>query len=165
MPADETDADDLFGDLDDEEPAIKAPADDSDDLFPADDAGDDDLFPADDEEAPADESDDDLDDLFGKKNRDVNRQNAAATVNKSDATQAVQVSETTTPFRSWIDNTGRYKTIGRLVNISETHVRLLKDNGRFSTVPKRRLSQNDLDYVERMAKKMGTEDFEKIAKR
>lgn len=53
--------------------------------------------------------------------------------------------------REWVDNTGRYQTRGRLVSFLDGHVRLLKDNGRTTTVPLTRLSQNDLEFVNRQA--------------
>jgi len=53
--------------------------------------------------------------------------------------------------RDWVDNTGRYTTRGRLVTFLDGHVRLIKDNGRTTTVPLYRLSQNDLEFVNRQA--------------
>jgi hypothetical protein len=53
--------------------------------------------------------------------------------------------------REWIDNTGQYKTRGRLIAFLDGHVRLLKENGRTTTVPLVRLSENDLDFVNRQA--------------
>jgi hypothetical protein len=53
--------------------------------------------------------------------------------------------------RVWVDNTGHYTTRGRLVAFLDGHVRLLKDNGRTSTVPLARLSENDLEFVNRQA--------------
>jgi hypothetical protein len=53
--------------------------------------------------------------------------------------------------REWVDNTGRYATRGRLVSFLDGHVRLLKDNGRTTTVPLARLSENDLEFVNRQA--------------
>lgn len=80
------------------------------------------------EEAPTEEADD-LEDLFGQNLRRKG-------------------------MRVWTDNTGRYRTVGRLVVIAKTHVRLLKDNGRHTTVPLHRLSHQDLDYVMVVAKKL-----------
>jgi hypothetical protein len=53
--------------------------------------------------------------------------------------------------REWVDNTGKYTTRGRLVSFLDGHVRLLKENGRTTTVPLTRLSQNDLEFVNRQA--------------
>jgi hypothetical protein len=53
--------------------------------------------------------------------------------------------------REWIDNTGQYKTRGRLITFLDGHVRLLKENGHTTTVPLYRLSQHDLDFVNRQA--------------
>jgi hypothetical protein len=53
--------------------------------------------------------------------------------------------------RDWVDNTGRYSTRARLVTFLDGHVRLLKENGRTTTVPLARLSENDLEFVNRQA--------------
>ncbi len=53
--------------------------------------------------------------------------------------------------RDWVDNTGHYSTRARLVAFPEGHVRLLKENGRTTTVPLARLSQADLEFVNRQA--------------
>jgi hypothetical protein len=50
-------------------------------------------------------------------------------------------------MRLWTDNTGKYHVMGRLVMVSQTHVRLLKENGRYTTVPFSRLSQPDIAFV------------------
>ena len=57
-------------------------------------------------------------------------------------------------MRVWTDNTGSYQTVGRLVVIAKTHVRLLKDNGRYSTVQLTRLSERDVEYVMAVAVKL-----------
>jgi hypothetical protein len=54
-------------------------------------------------------------------------------------------------LREWVDNTGRYSTRGRLIQFVDGAVRLLKENGRTTTVPLVRLSQNDLEFVHRQA--------------
>ena len=124
-PAEEDDdSDDLFGEEEDEEAAAE---DDSDDLFgePAEEADEDsdDLFgePAE-EDTPAEEeeeADEDVDDLFGAKS----------------------------PLRTWTDDTGEYKTVGRLVEVLDGKIRILKENGRLTTVPLSRLSQADMNYA------------------
>ena len=53
-----------------------------------------------------------------------------------------------TPVRTWHDNTGNFEVTGRLVDVQPDAVRLLKDNGRFTTVPLRRLSPVDRQYVD-----------------
>ncbi len=59
-----------------------------------------------------------------------------------------------TEVRKWRDNTGTFEVTGRLVVVMPDKVRLLKDNGRFTTVPMRRLSNEDRQYVEQtLAKK------------
>ncbi|MFC1759786.1 SHD1 domain-containing protein, partial [Planctomycetota bacterium] len=70
------------------------------------------------------------------------------------------------PYRLWTDDTGEYRTVGRLVQITETHVRMLKDNGKLSTVSKTRLSKADLKYTAQMESVLGTHDeFDVVALR
>jgi hypothetical protein len=52
-----------------------------------------------------------------------------------------------TAMRVWTDNTGKHRVLARLVSVSETHVRLLKENGKYTTVPFERLSDGDLAFV------------------
>ncbi len=52
-------------------------------------------------------------------------------------------------LRTWTDNTGRHQVRGRLMVVTATHIRLLKENGRFTTVPRERLSSEDLAFVAR----------------
>ena len=59
------------------------------------------------------------------------------------------------PMRTWSDNTGKYKINGRLFSIMDGNVKLLKENGRFTTVPIRRLSEDDLRYVHEQAAAAG----------
>ena len=54
-------------------------------------------------------------------------------------------------MRQWVDNTGNFSCRGRLVRFLDGQVRLVKDNGRTTTVSLARLSANDLEFVERQA--------------
>lgn len=54
-------------------------------------------------------------------------------------------------MRRWVDNTGRYSCNGRLLRFVDGQVQLLKENGRTSTLPLYRLSDNDLQFVHRQA--------------
>ena len=100
-----------------------------------------------------DDAGDDLDDLFGSAPQaDV-------------PTRVVKQKIESPQVRTWTDNTGKYQTVGRLVKVGETHVRLLKDNGRFTTVSKKRLSQDDLAYVNEMVKVLGIETIDLVARR
>jgi hypothetical protein len=51
------------------------------------------------------------------------------------------------PMRRWVDSTGTHQTRGWLVEATATHVRILKVNGRFTTVTLDSLSPADRDYV------------------
>jgi hypothetical protein len=62
-------------------------------------------------------------------------------------------------MRTWVDNTGRYSCQGRLVRFMDGYVRLVKDNGRMTTVPLYRLSANDLAFVNRQASAGPQETF------
>ncbi len=50
-------------------------------------------------------------------------------------------------FRVWVDNSGAYQIKARLSVIYSDKVKLLKDNGKFTTVPLSRLSEADFGYV------------------
>jgi len=50
-------------------------------------------------------------------------------------------------FRTWNDNSGDFSVSARLSVIFPDRIRLLKDNGKFTTVPLNRLSPPDQQYV------------------
>jgi hypothetical protein len=52
-----------------------------------------------------------------------------------------------TANRTWVDNTGTFKTEGRLILIGDGFIRLLKSNGNTCTVPNDRMSKADANYV------------------
>ena len=53
--------------------------------------------------------------------------------------------------RSWVDNTGQFSCVARLVAVEGGSVKLLKINGKTATAPLSRLSQSDLLFVNRQA--------------
>ena len=50
-------------------------------------------------------------------------------------------------YRTWVDNTGRHTTRGRLVKIVHGKVQILKATGHTTTVPIYRLSRADLAFL------------------
>lgn len=147
-PPAEAPADDLFGEPTPAAPAEAAPMDD---LFgepaapatpPADAPAADDIFgtppatPADPAApaTPAEPAKDSLDDLFGSESASV----------EADSFAGGRV-------RVWIDNTGEFSTEGRLVEVGEDFIRLLKSNGRTCTVTHSRLCAADVAYVAAIA--------------
>src|SRR5262249_23498914 len=52
-------------------------------------------------------------------------------------------------LRVWTDNTGKHQVNARLVSVGATSVRLLKDSGKYTTVPFYRLSVEDQEFVGR----------------
>jgi hypothetical protein len=54
-----------------------------------------------------------------------------------------------TEFRTWVDDTGRYRVVARVVAVQDDTVRLLKENGRYASVPLARLSPDDAQYIQR----------------
>ena len=68
-------------------------------------------------------------------------------------------------MRTWTDSTGSFEVIGRVYDISVGSVRLLKDNGRFTTVPMHRLSRADQDYVDQVVADYGRGVVEELAAR
>jgi hypothetical protein len=116
-----------------------------------------------------DRTPDDLNDLFSRLPATPATEAAPATAATpaatSSSTQSVTRSAEALPFRLWVDNTGHYRTQGRLVNVTPTHVRLLKENGHFTTVDKTRLSAADLQYVQQITQQLGAEYFDQLARR
>lgn len=139
-------AEDPLGGLDEDAPA----ADDMLDDLPADDAGD---------------AADSLDDVL---NDSTNLSEPAADVlgfREAAPPTAVATEPVAPIFRQWTDNTGRFQTTARLVRVTDTSVRLLKENGRYTTVQKSRLCPEDLEYVEVMAKQLQQDDANQFASR
>ena len=68
-------------------------------------------------------------------------------------------------MREWADNTGTFRVVGRLVKINDDSIRLLKENGNFSTVPLRRLSAGDMELVNLIVKNMGAGEIGQVAAR
>lgn len=103
------------------------------------------------EASPAKDAVDDLFEDPPKKASDVAVADAPATV------QPVALASIKNPLaieaqeRNWRDDTGQYGCRGRLVLVTEGKVRILKDNGRYTTVPFDRLSEADLEYVRQEA--------------
>ncbi len=141
-----------------EEPAAK-PSEEVEDLFKDSDA---EKKP---EEKPAEKSED-VEDLFKETDkktsgRPVGTQQANLDLNQEleqlFADPADQVphaaQETASPgaMRDWTDNTGKYHVRAKLVRIGQGHVRLLKETGKYTTVPFNRLSAGDLAFVRRHA--------------
>lgn len=58
------------------------------------------------------------------------------------------------PVRRWFDDSGSHDTVGRLVEVHPDHVRIMKLNGRFTTVPRSRLSAADQSYVTTMGERL-----------
>jgi hypothetical protein len=119
--------DDLFKDLDDTKDGNKAAASEA---------------PT---EAPVQPENKEIEDLFSDP------QAAPMTAVEKPVPAQVAKSEPTSDMRTWIDNTGKYEIRGRLVVVGKTHVRILKESGKFTTVPFGRLSQADLAFVRQQA--------------
>jgi hypothetical protein len=66
-------------------------------------------------------------------------------------------------MRRWQDNTGKFSVNGKLFEILDGKVRLLKDNGRTCTVPMYRLSPADADYVRLVIARLGTGSLGQLA--
>ncbi len=147
-----------------EEPApAPKPGNDVDDLFKdADDkTAPEKTEPAEEPEAPKTEKSDDADDLF--KEADDKDKKAAAVRSANDESLAKLRAEIEDLFgepadatvsnsmRLWSDNTGKFQVYARLISVNDTHVRLLKDTGKYTTVSFNRLSRADLAFVRQHA--------------
>jgi hypothetical protein len=127
-PAADESSDDLFGGT--EESATETPA--ATDSAPAE-------TPAADEApaegaAPEDGKAEGSDDIFGARN--VLREAGGLASNE---------------MRMWVDNTGHYAVNARLIRFVDNSVQLMKHNGRTTTVSLNRLSERDLQFVNRQA--------------
>ncbi len=49
--------------------------------------------------------------------------------------------------REWVDNTGKYRTLAKLIEVTDEHVVLLKPDGKQSKVPWNRLSLTDQEFA------------------
>ena len=144
MPMDDGGLEDLFGD--DPGEADPADADELNDLFG-------------DEPSRADATDDELDDLFGDgadtKSAAGPEQLTERSKPDNEPSRMISFVSNRMPMRAWWDNTGKYRTIGRLLAVGDDSVRLSKANGRTCTVPFYRLSAADLNYVRTQIERYG----------
>ena len=67
-------------------------------------------------------------------------------------------------YRLWVDNSGAYQIKGRLAVIYVDKVKLLKENGKFTTVPLSRLSDADFGYVSWVASNLTNEQTARMVK-
>jgi hypothetical protein len=65
--------------------------------------------------------------------------------------------------RTWHDNTGLFQVDAKLVVIFADSVRLLKSNGKFCTLPIRRLSEEDRNFVEHVAQLLPGSDAKYVS--
>ena len=98
-------------------------------------------------------SNDSLENLFNDNRQD-------RPVSRRPATGGLASQE----LRRWTDNTGRYSCQGRLQQIRRATVRILKQNGRTTTVSLTRLSQIDLAFVRAEAIAAAGRDGVRVAK-
>jgi len=68
-------------------------------------------------------------------------------------------------FRKWVDNTGAYSVNARLAVIHTDKVKLIKENGSFTTVQLARLSEADFGYVQWVASSMTNESASMLVKK
>ena len=67
-------------------------------------------------------------------------------------------------YRLWADNSGAYQVNARLSVIYVDKIKLLKDNGKFTTVPLSRLSDADFGYVSWVASNLTGEHTARMVK-
>lgn len=149
-PSEPAATEDLFGPVDEEAatppPATPPQAEPSGSSF-------DDLFgppPATDDAPPADEGETTPpadDDFFGSLERVLGEPGGLAS----------------SQLRRWVDDSGNYSCRGRLIRVLDGKVKLMKDNGRTTTVPLGRLSQRDLDFVHRQASAQQSQTVDQTA--
>jgi hypothetical protein len=89
-----------------------------------------------------------LDDLFGVPSEPEAPKDVAPAVESDPFADAFKST------RVWRDNTGSFEVTAVLAEIHPDKVRLLKDNGKYTTVPMRRLSSEDRQLVKTIASKL-----------
>ena len=67
-------------------------------------------------------------------------------------------------YRQWVDNSGAYQVKGRLAVIYVDKIKLLKENGKFTTVSLSRLSDADFGYVSWVATNLTKETTARMVK-
>ncbi len=97
------------------------------------------------------------DDLFGLGPEEPASPSVAAGSPESPRSPAIeaapQVAESdASGMRWWTDDTGQYRVFARIDALLDGKVRLLKDTGRYTTVPFERLSGHDADFVNQYAR-------------
>ena len=60
-------------------------------------------------------------------------------------------------MRLWTDDTGQYRIRGRLAIIGEDSIQILKENGRYTTVPLSRLSSADVQFIKQQTQLTATQ--------
>lgn len=66
-------------------------------------------------------------------------------------------------MRKWVDITGKYQTIARLVEIRSDAVRLERDNGGSVLVAVERLSGDDRQYVDQCSRMADRDSLGRLA--
>ena len=87
------------------------------------------------------------DDLFGKPEPEAAVPAVPAEAPNAEGNADVDDLFKDSSYRNWKDNTGNFSVRAKLIVIYGDSVRLLKDNGHTSTVPFRRLSETDRQFV------------------
>ena len=67
-------------------------------------------------------------------------------------------------YRVWVDNSGAYQVKARVAVIYADRIKLLKENGKFSTVPLARLSEADFQYVSWVASNLSSDQTARMVK-
>ncbi len=98
----------------------------------------------------------DLNDLFGTPAIPEQEQPAVS----SEPAPEVDFFKST---RTWHDNTGLFQIDAKLVAIFSDSVRLIKENGKFCTLPVRRLSEDDKRFVEHVAQLLPGSDAKYVS--
>jgi len=174
---------DLYGDEDEVAPAEEAPADapsataDDGTSEPAEDAAAD-AAPAEEAEMAEEESEDAQSEAPASADSDGGEtaeepapaeEPAEEAANEADAAQESEPEQAEAdpaeaamvvpnePMRRWTDETGTHHTQGWLVELRADRVRILKVNGRHTTVATESLSAEDRDYVSAVGARLAAE--------
>lgn len=82
---------------------------------------------------------------------EVSDEAPAETIATETVTTETVATDEPAQLREWVDNTGKYRTLATLVEVTDEHVVLLKPDGKESKVPWRRLSEADQEFARSQA--------------
>lgn len=109
-------------------------------------------------EEPAAPANDEVDDLLGDpavKTPEEKPAEVKPASTEDPFSEPFKTSAAGQPVREWVDNTGKFRITGKLVELLNGKVRIVKNSGKTTTVALDRLSALDCQYVGQLVAQTG----------